>query len=100
MSSLMASFLAACTTSPSTTNLDCNDPTVKQANPNCDNSSGSRNRVYVGGGSGGYTSGSGSSVRQAPAASGSKGQSVGTSGRSSTTGRGGFGRFGRGGGLG
>lgn len=99
MSSLLVSFLAACTTNPSTTNLNCNDPAVRQANRECTNSSGGSSRTYVGG-SGVYTSGSGSTLRQAPATSGSKGQSVGTSGRSSISGRGGFGSFGRGGGLG
>ena len=100
LSSLLASFLAACTTNPSATNLNCNDPAVRQAHPECTNSSG-RSSTYVGGGSRVYTSGSGNTVRKAPATNGSKGSSVGTSSHSSSSsGRGGFGSFGRWGGMG
>ncbi|MBD2121713.1 hypothetical protein [Trichocoleus sp. FACHB-262] len=101
MSSLMASFLAACTTNPSATNLNCNDPAVRQANRECTNSSNGSSRTYVGGGSGVYTSGSSSTLRQVPATTGSKGSSVGSSSHSSSSsGRGGFGSFGRWGGMG
>src|SRR6476646_7804298 len=101
MSSLLVSFLAACTTNPSATNLNCNDPAVRQANRECTNSSGSSSHTYVGGSSRVYTSGSGSNLKPVPATSGSEGHSAGNSSHSSSSsGRGGFGSFGRWGGMG